>query len=81
MARSPSPARSGRRFSVHGATGAPSRSHLILAASIEDAALRFLEDWGVDDEGEAQVMVEDCETGERRCFRVDLASGEQRPCE
>jgi len=25
-------------------------------------------------------MVEDCETGEQQCFRVDLGSGDAEPC-
>jgi hypothetical protein len=26
-------------------------------------------------------MVEDCESGERQCFRIDLGTGETAPCD
>lgn len=72
-----------RRFAVHGVEEAPSRAHLIDGASFEDAALHFAEDWHpqADADDEVSLIVEDCETGERQCFRVDLASGETAPCE
>ncbi|HEY2358209.1 MAG TPA: DUF5961 family protein [Phenylobacterium sp.] len=30
---------------------------------------------------EVSLIVEDCATGERQCFRVDLASGETESCD
>ncbi len=39
----------------------------VLGASFEDAALEF-----ADLVHEGEVEITDCETGERRCFRLDL---------
>ena len=71
-----------RSFSVHAADEAPSRSHKVEGTSHMDAALQFVEEQHppADLFGEAAVMVEDCETGERQCFRIDLGSGEAAPC-
>ena len=44
-----------------------------------DAAVIFAESWA-SAHGEISVTVVDCETGERRCFRIDLESGEAGPC-
>ena len=71
-----------RQFSVHGAEETPSRAHLVEGVSFEDAALHFVEDrhpHGDDDE--VSLFVEDCETGERQCFRIDLQTGEAGPCD
>ena len=71
-----------RRFSVHGVEGAPSRGHLVDGLIFEDAALRYLEDRHVDAaDDEVSLLVEDCATGDRQCFRVDLATGETAPCD
>ncbi|WP_372786422.1 DUF5961 family protein [Phenylobacterium sp.] len=71
-----------RRFSVHGVEDAPSRSHLVDGLSFEDAALHYLEDRHLEAAGdEVSLLVEDCATGERQCFRVDLATGETAPCD
>lgn len=70
-----------RVFSVHGVDEAPSRGQRVDAESFADAALAFLETHHVDDEAEVALMVEDCETGERQCFRIDLATGETAPCD
>lgn len=71
-----------RRFSVHGAAEAPSRAHLVEGSNFVDAALHFVENWhpAANDDDEVSLIVEDCETGERQCFRVDLESGETAPC-
>ena len=70
-----------RRFSVHGAEEAPSRAHLVEGVSFEDAALHFVEDRHPEGDGdEVSLFVEDCETGERQCFRIDLETGEAGPC-
>lgn len=71
-----------RRFSVHGVTEAPSHGHLVEAAGFEDAALHFISDFhpAADADDEISLFVEDCETGERQCFRIDLESGETAPC-
>jgi hypothetical protein len=71
-----------RRFSVHGAEEAPSRAHLVEGLSFEDAALHFVEDRHPEGEGdEVSLFVEDCETGERQCFRIDLETGATAPCD
>lgn len=71
-----------RRFSVHGLDEAPSRGRQMEAASFEAAALEFLDAHPAESPGdEVALMVEDCETGERQCFRIDLASGEAEPCD
>lgn len=71
-----------RPFSVHGLDAAPSRGARVVAAGFEAAALTFLEAHHPQDDGdEVSLMVEDCATGERQCFRVDLATGAAAPCE
>jgi len=71
-----------RRFAVLGVEEASSRAHLLEGVSFEDAALLFVEDRHTDRDGEEMsVIVEDCETGERQCFRIDLETGRAGPCE
>lgn len=72
-----------RRFSVHGVEDAPSRGHLVEGVSFEDAALHYVEDRHIEAAADEAVslFVEDCDTGERQCFRIDLATGETAPCE
>ena len=71
-----------RRYSVHGTEEAPSRAYMVEGASFEDAALHFLEDRHMAADGqEVSLFVEDCETGERQCFRIDLETGESAPCD
>lgn len=72
-----------RRFSVHGTDETPSRSLMVEGVSFEDAALSFAEHQhpAPDDGGEVPLLVEDCESGERQCLRVDLATGETAPCD
>jgi len=71
-----------RRFSVHGVEEAPSRARLVEGANFEDAALHYLENQHVEAvDAEISLMVEDCVTGERQCFRIDLETGETAPCD
>jgi hypothetical protein len=72
-----------RRFSVHGLDEAPSRGRAVEALNFQDAALAFLDVYGAQarEPDEVSLMVEDCETGERQCFRVELATGETAPCD
>lgn len=71
-----------RRFSVHGVEDLPSHGHLIEGLTFEDAALHYLEDrHGATADAEVSLLVEDCDSGERQCFRVDLATGEAAPCD
>ena len=71
-----------RTFSVHGAEDAPGRGHQLEAFGFEDAALHFAADCHpyAADADEVSLLVEDCETGERRCFTLDLSTGETAPC-
>ena len=68
-----------RRFSVHGVEDAPSRALILEGLSFEDAALHYLEDRHVGDD-EVSLLVEDCLTGKRQCFRIDRETGQTRPC-
>ncbi|MDB5445990.1 MAG: hypothetical protein JWQ97_1307 [Phenylobacterium sp.] len=76
-------ARATRSFSVHGHAEAPSRGRLVEGSSFIDAALGFVEEFHPAPEVEDAVslIVEDCATGERQCFRIDLATGEAAPCD
>jgi hypothetical protein len=72
-----------RRFAVNGLAEAASRAHMVDGLSFVDAALAFVEDWHstANRDDAVSLIVEDCETGERQCFRVDLESGETAPCD
>ncbi|MGH6910949.1 MAG: DUF5961 family protein [Phenylobacterium sp.] len=70
-----------RWFSVHGAEDAPSRAQMVEGVSFEDAALGFVEQQHPQGDGdEIALLVEDYETGERQCFRIDLETGEAGSC-
>lgn len=77
------PRTASRRFSIQGVTDPRVGGRLLEARSFEDAALHFVEDHHLEGDAEdgVSLMVEDCETGERHCFRIDLATGEAGPCE
>jgi hypothetical protein len=72
-----------RRFSAHAADETRAQTHDVYGVSFEDAAFDFVEKWhpAPDSEGEVQVMLEDCESGERLCFRIDLEAGQAGFCE
>lgn len=72
-----------RRFSAHAAHESHAQTHDVFGASFEDAAFDFIERWhpAPDADGEIQVMLEDCETGERQCFKVDLEDGQAGFCD
>ena len=71
-----------RSFSVHGRDEAPSRSRRVEALNFQDAAMAFFDAYHPDADGEeVSLMIEDCETGERQCFSVDVASGDAAPCD
>jgi hypothetical protein len=61
-------------------TGA--RSHSIEAENPLEAALMFAETWVPPEagDGEVRVIVQDCETGERQCYVVDLGEHDAEPC-
>jgi formyltetrahydrofolate synthetase len=72
-----------RRFCVHGVAESASRAHVIEGVSFEDAALHFVGDHHpvADADEEIALYVEDLETGERQCFRIDMETGETAPCD
>jgi hypothetical protein len=66
------------RFTAHLCDAGPhARQWVAEADSFIDAAVRFAETCDVG-EGEAQLIVHDCETGRERCFRLDFGTGEIR---
>ena len=71
-----------RRFCVQGVAATAQRSHLVEGVSFEDAALHFVADYhpAADADDEVSLHVEDLETGERQCFRIDLETGSTAPC-
>lgn len=69
-----------RTFLAH-TRGSRQRTHRVEAASPLLAAIAYAEQTGeVDDEGRVAVSVEDCASGERHCFVVDLDDGEVSSC-
>ena len=72
-----------RRFCVREVAEAGSRAHVVTGLSFEDAALHFLGDHhpAADEDDEVSLYVDDIETGERQCFRIDLDTGETAPCD
>ena len=68
-----------RRFCVH-EDGL--RARVVEGLTFEDAALHFVADHHPADEDDAvSLHVEDLETGERQCLRIDLESGRAQPCD
>ena len=69
-----------QRFYVHARDEARSHAHFVAGAeSLQDAALRFAEHWS-GPEGEIRLIAFDGDTGEERCFCIDLDAGEAEPC-
>ncbi len=73
---------SSHRFYVHARDEARSHAHFVAGAeSLQDAALRFAEHWsGPAPDGEVRLIAFDGDTGEERCFCIDLDAGEAEPC-
>ena len=70
-----------RRFCVHDVHEAANRAHVVEGLTFEDAALHFVADYPPSAEGdEVSLYVEDVETGERQCLRIDLESGRTEAC-
>lgn len=71
-----------RPFTVHPCEPVRDRSQPVEGVSFEDAALAFVEHHHpqANAEGEVSLIVEDCETGERQCFVVDVWSGDAQAC-
>lgn len=69
-----------RRFCVHDLHEAANRAHVVEGLTFEDAALHFLEEFHPATDDEVSLDVQDLETGERQCLRIDLESGRTEPC-
>lgn len=70
-----------RRFCVHDVHDAADRAHLIEGLTFEDAALHFVADYPPSVDGdEIRLFIEDLESGDRQCLRIDLQSGDAAPC-
>lgn len=68
------------RFSAYAHDEGRTHAHPVPdAADLQDAALRFAEHWG-GTEHDLRVIASDRETGETRCFCIDLSAGEAAPC-
>ena len=71
-----------RRFYAHPRDDARSHAHLVPGAeSLQDAALRFAEHWSGPEDGEVRIIAFDGDTGEARCFCINLGAGEAEPCQ
>jgi hypothetical protein len=70
------------RFTAHCDLEGRHRSHTVEAENALDAAVTFAEHWLPQEDGaaEVKVIVEDCETGERQCYVVDLGDFDAEPC-
>ena len=73
---------SGHRFYAHPRDDVRSHAHLVPNAdSLQDAAIRFAEHWsGVTADGQVRIVAFNGDTGEERCFCIDLDAGEAGPC-
>jgi hypothetical protein len=69
-----------RRFCVHDLHEAANRAHVVEGVSFEDAALGFIEAFHPSDGELVSLDIQDLETGERQCLRIDLESGRTEPC-
>jgi hypothetical protein len=72
-----------RRFCVHGLADARTHGHIIEGLNFEDAALAYVAERHPppDFDNQLTLDVEDLATGERQCFRIDLATGAAGPCD
>lgn len=71
-----------RHFTVHACDDVRERGQPVEGLNFQDAALAFVEHHHpqADADGDVALLVEDCETGERQCFVVDVRSGETEAC-
>jgi hypothetical protein len=70
------------RFSVQARHVGPHHARIVAEPSFEAAAVAYVEDLhDLAGAGEAvSVIVRRLSTGEEHCFRIDLDTGEPRPC-
>lgn len=71
-----------RHFTVHACDAVRHRGQPVEGLNFQDAALAFVEHHHrqTDADGDVTLVVEDCETGERQCFVVDVQTGEAEIC-
>ena len=71
-----------RRFNVRLRDQNAHGGRVLTEASHEAAGVAFAEDWAPHPEtgADVAVIVRDLESGEERCFHIDLAAGDAEPC-
>jgi hypothetical protein len=71
-----------RTFAVRPTHDGGHQVHSIEGLTFHEAALTFVEHWSppVDANDEVSVVVVDRDSGEQRCFRFNLDTGEAGPC-
>ncbi len=76
------PARESRAFSVHARHLDAHDARTLEEASFEAAAVAYVEDFHppMTNDREISVIVREVVTGREHCFRIDIDSGEARPC-
>lgn len=72
-----------RQFAVHAAHENRDQGHHVEGESFEAAAVAFVDAWHptVDAEGDVAVIVREADSGHEQCFRIDVETGETRPCD
>ena len=76
------PIAASREFRVHARHVDGHHARRVRETSFEAAAAAYLEDFphAADDGRELSVIVQEVETGQEHCFRIDLDSGETDAC-
>jgi hypothetical protein len=73
-----------RRFRVYARHLDSHHARFVDETSFEAAAIAYVEDGDLPlpagDDGAMRVIVHDVGTGREHCFRLDLATGETKPC-
>ena len=68
------------RFAARWLDGEGGFCHILGAASFIDAALAFAEGAAVPLDSDFTVLVIECESGETRCFEIDVGASLVRAC-
>jgi hypothetical protein len=71
-----------RSFHVHACHLERHKARVISEPTFEAAAIAYIEDLPamLGEELEVSVVVHDIESGHEHCFRVDLSTGDTKPC-
>jgi hypothetical protein len=77
----PAPQTDQRKFCVHAADLGHS-SRIVEEASFEAAAVAYAEDYPliVGEDDDLRVIVQDMDSGQEHCFRINLDTGSTAPC-